>query len=88
MDKVRGPLDVSQAKLGSQIVEIGMPTIVSVCAHGGEGRGPLLAQSVVSQAFKGPAALEIRPGFLHRLMVQEGLHDGVDPVLHRSFPLL
>ena len=61
MDEVLGPFEVSQTKLGCQILEIGLPSPVAVCAHGGEGRCPSLAEIVDGEIFEAPAALEIGP---------------------------
>src|SRR6266852_6289171 len=45
-DKVLGPLELSQTELGSEVVEIGFPSLIPVGAYGGEGRCPPVVESV------------------------------------------
>jgi hypothetical protein len=58
MDKVVGPLELSQAKLGAEVVEIGCPALIPVSAHGREGGYPTLVEILDAQAFKSSAKRE------------------------------
>src|SRR6266404_8217309 len=72
----------SLRKLGAEIFEIDCSALVSIGAHGRERCCPALVEVLDTQAFKSSATREVRPGFLHGLMVHEGLCDGVDAVVH------